>query len=491
MLFNSGTFLVFFPTVVLLYYLVPKRIKYIWLLLASYFFYMGWNAKYAILIAVSTFTTWGSAILLSKMKRRKVILIGCICLNLAILFFFKYFDFFLDNLNWIFSKVGIQQCSNPFDIILPVGISFYTFQALGYIIDVYKGEISAEKNLFRYALFVSFFPQLVAGPIERSKNLLTQIQTIEDNCKAEYNRIVNGLIYMLYGLFLKMVVADRLAIMVDTVFNDYEYYGGVELVFAAVGFSLQIYFDFSSYSIIAIGAAQVLGITLMENFNTPYFAVSVKDFWSRWHISLSAWMRDYIYIPLGGNRKGRFRRDVNLMISFLVSGLWHGANWTYIVWGGYNALLQIIGSYTEGIREKIYPMVGLKKETVSFRILSTIATNFFILGGMIIFRSKSLSDSIKYMWHIFSRWNPWTIKQDILISFGLNRYEWTILLISLIVVFLVAIIKENTGKRIDEFIHSQGTFVKCTFFIVLVCAIYVYGIYGAGFDASQFIYFQF
>ena len=347
MLFNSFEFLIFFPIVALVYLVMPKKVRYLWLLAASYYFYMGWNAQYAILIAVSTLITYVCGLALDALSGkdapraglyRKLVVAAGVAGNLGILMFYKYFDFALENINALGGLFSWPEVSNRFDIILPVGISFYTFQALGYVIDVYRGDTVAEKNPFRYALFVSFFPQLVAGPIERSGNLLKQVQEVPLKKLWDYSRIAKGLMVMLYGYVLKMVIADRVAIVVDQVFDHYDSYGSFELLLGAAGFSIQIYCDFASYSLIATGAALVMGFTLMENFNAPYFAVSIRDFWSRWHISLSTWFRDYLYIPLGGNRKGRWVKYRNVLITFLLSGLWHGASWNYVVWGGIKGL---------------------------------------------------------------------------------------------------------------------------------------------------------
>ena len=340
MIFNSLDFLLFFPIVLIVYFFIPGKYRYLWLLITSYYFYMCWNPKYVILIAISTVITWFSGILLERYKEssarvRKCIVGSCFAGNIGILIFFKYFDFLLENVNFLLQRLGISVIEKPFDIILPVGISFYTFQALSYTMDVYRHGINAERNLLKYALFVSFFPQLVAGPIERSGNLLNQIKELPDKKIWNYEKISNGFVLMTWGYFQKMVIADRIAIMVDTVFSSYYMYGTFELIAAAMGFAIQIYCDFSGYSTIAIGAAQVMGFSLMENFQTPYFSRSIKEFWRRWHISLSTWFRDYLYIPLGGNRCSKTRNYINLMITFLVSGLWHGANWTYIFWGGY------------------------------------------------------------------------------------------------------------------------------------------------------------
>lgn len=309
MLFNSIQFLVFLPVVLIIYYILPDKIKYIWLLASSYYFYMCWNIQYALLILFSTAVTYFCAILLEKFKsmkydkktlilRKKIcVALSCI-LNLGVLFFFKYFDFAFENLNRILVYVFNFQFSKPqFDVLLPVGISFYTFQAIGYTIDVYRGQIYAEKNFFRYALFVSFFPQLVAGPIERSKNLLKQLAV---PAKLEFDNLRDGLLLMLWGFFLKVVLADRIAIFVDTVYGGIEQYVGYYFIVATLLFAIQIYCDFSGYSVIAMGAAKMLGINLMINFDAPYLSKTTSEFWRRWHISLSSWFKDYLYIPLGG-----------------------------------------------------------------------------------------------------------------------------------------------------------------------------------------------
>lgn len=349
MLFNSLNFICFFPPVVLVYFLIPKKTKYVWLLFASYIFYMGWNPKYALLMALSTVITWAGGLFLEyaceKKSAGKYILFLTIFVNLCILGIFKYFDFIIENLNLIFMKLNLSVIDKPFDIILPVGISFYTFQAVGYTIDVYRGKVKAERNILRYALFVSFFPQLVAGPIERSERLLKQIQEMDIRNIFDYRSMVNGSIKMCWGYYMKMVIADRIAIMVNFVFDSYYMYQSIELIMAAVGFAIQIYCDFASYSLIAVGAAQVMGFTLMENFDTPYFSRSIKEFWRRWHISLSTWLKDYLYIPLGGNRCSRLVKYRNLMLTFLISGLWHGANWTYVLWGGYTGFIRSLEKY--------------------------------------------------------------------------------------------------------------------------------------------------
>lgn len=312
MLFNSVGFFAFFPIVILLYYILPGKVKQYWLLAASYYFYMCWNAKYVFLLLFSTIITYLSGLILQKIKEnslvsateiklKNAVVALSFLLNLVVLVYFKYFNFMLDSVQYLCAKFNIILNIPKQDILLPVGISFFTFQALSYTMDVYRDEIYAEKSFFRYALFVSFFPQLVAGPIERSKNLLKQLSVYN---KFSFEKARDGLFLMLWGYFLKVVVADRIAIFVDTVYGNFEQYGGWYLIVATVLFSIQIYCDFYGYSVIAMGAAKILGIKLMENFDAPYLCTCVADFWRKWHISLTSWFRDYLYFPLGGSKGG-------------------------------------------------------------------------------------------------------------------------------------------------------------------------------------------
>ena len=302
MLFNSFSFLVFFPVVVLVLFIIPRRFRSVWLLVASYWFYMSWNPKYAVLIGLSTVITYFSGIMIEKAntdRGRKAVVAFSLISNLGILALFKYANFILDTISAVCGRFGVSTGGMHLDLLLPVGISFYTFQALGYTLDVYRGTISSEKNIINYALFVSFFPQLVAGPIERSGNLLSQIRRIKELQLYEYARVRDGLLLMLWGYFQKLVIADRASILVHRVFDHYRDYGLAELCLASVLFAFQIYCDFGGYTDIARGAARVMGFSLTDNFLQPYFAVNIKDFWRRWHRSLTSWFTDYLYIPLG------------------------------------------------------------------------------------------------------------------------------------------------------------------------------------------------
>lgn len=339
MLFNSYNFILFFAIVLIVYFAIPPRIRYIWLLLSSYYFYASWNMKATGLLLFSTITVYLAAIAIEKARicERKKWAKGsfwlCLAANLGILVFFKYSNFLMENLRWIFELIPEVNVPETLNIYMPIGISFYTFTAVGYLIDVYRGK-AAQRNFGQVALFVSFFPNIISGPIERYDGLLKQIKELKTVRLFDYQRITQGIIVMLWGYFLKMVIADRAAIFVDGVFDYYWMYGSIELIMASILYALQIYCDFASYSLIALGAAKIMGLNVIRNFDTPYLAVSIKDFWRRWHISLSSWLRDYIYISLGGSRCSKIRRYVNLMITFLVSGIWHGASWNYIAWGG-------------------------------------------------------------------------------------------------------------------------------------------------------------
>ncbi len=498
MLFNSIDFLIFFPIVVLVYYLIPNKAKYLWLLLTSYFFYMCWNAKYALLLLASTVVTYLSGILLDginkkdigeseKTKLKKAVVAGNFTISLGILFYFKYFDYLLDILNYLFGRINIRVAIPAFDVILPVGISFYTFQALSYTMDIYRGEIYAEKNFFRYALFVSFFPQLVAGPIERSKNLLKQLTVTKP---FDFEMARDGFLLMLWGYFLKLVIADRIAVFVDTVYGDHAGHQGWYIIVATVLFAFQIYCDFAGYSTIAMGAAQILGIKLMENFNAPYLNSSVAGFWRDWHISLTSWFKDYLYIPLGGNRKGAARKYINKMIVFLVSGMWHGANLTFVIWGGLNGLYQIIGEALMPIRIKLSDSLHLHRESIGHRIASGVITFILVDFAWIFFRADGLTDAVSMIRGMLTCHNPWILVDGSLYDVGLDRANF-ILMICAIFVLLFADIMKKRGIKIRKIIASQDYWCRWLIIVFSICFILIFGIWGSGFDEAGFIYFQF
>ena len=493
MLFNSYSFILFFPIVLIVYFLIPAKVKYIWLLIASYFFYMCWNVKYILLILISTLITWGSSLLMEnrQIKIKKRIVAICIISNMGILAFFKYFDFILDNINVVMKSTGLQLINNPFDIVLPVGISFYTFQAVSYTIDVYREEVAAEKNFAKYALFVSFFPQLVAGPIERSKTLMHQISEIKNMRLWDYERITSGAKLMLWGYFLKMVIADRLAIYVDAVWSNYKTFGSTALVIAAIFFSIQIYCDFNSYSTIAVGAARIMGINLMQNFDTPYFSTSIKDFWRRWHISLSTWLKDYVYIPLGGNRCSKGKKYFNLMVIFLVSGLWHGANWSYVIWGGLHGAFQIIGEIKNALLDKFFIKHKVYRCTFSYKLGQMCVTFLLVTIAWIFFRSETPNDAIMYIYRMLTCSDYWIIPQRLYLNYGLNQTQFTIAIVSITILIIADAVQYVKKQNLIQIISGEILIFRWLIYLSLIFFILIFGVYGPSVDAKQFIYFQF
>ena len=393
MLFNSLAFAVFLPVVCLLHWALPNKYRWALLLAASYYFYMSWNAAYIALILLTTAVSYGAALWIERLparRGRRAVLIGALAVCLGVLFFFKYFNFFAGSVVGLAGAFGLRLHPVTLRVLLPVGISFYTFQTLSYVIDVYRGRIRAERHFGVYATFVSFFPQLVAGPIERTENLLPQLKAER---RFDYDQASYGLRLMAWGYFKKLAIADALAVYADKVYSAPGDYTGFALLLATGCFTVQIYCDFSGYSDIAIGAAKLLGIDLMTNFKSPYFSASIREFWSRWHISLSTWFRDYVYIPLGGSRVGKLRHAGNLLVTFLVSGLWHGANWTFVVWGGVHGLAQILENAVFGRREP--PARG------PLRLLRTGLVFCFCAFAWVFFRANSLADAGYVLTHLF------------------------------------------------------------------------------------------
>ena len=475
MVFNSLSFLIFFPIVTLAYFTLPKRIRPVWLLLASYYFYMCWNAQYALLIATSTLVTFFCGLGIAKTESRagkKLVMAAGLAVNLGILGFFKYYGFFTDLLTRAVSVVGVSLHVPVFDVLLPVGISFYTFQALGYMLDVYFGKIPPEKSLMRYALFVSFFPQLVAGPIERSKNLLRQVN---EEHAFDFSRARDGLLIMLLGFFEKLVVADRASLYVSAVYGQWETAAGWQIVLATVAFAFQIYGDFGGYSHIAIGAAKILGFDLMDNFRQPYFAVSVRDFWHRWHISLSTWFRDYLYIPLGGSRKGKLLAWINTMITFVVSGLWHGASLNFVVWGGLNGALQI----AEGFLPK-----GKKPCGVPGRMLKSIVTFALIDLTWLFFRASSLSAALRMMIRSATHFAAAPI------ATGFSAAQASALVVGVLLLAGIDLLHER-GKTLTAWLDRRPLVLRGAAMLLGILAVVIFGVWGPGYDAAAFIYFQF
>ncbi len=483
MLFNSYHFLLFFPVVVSLYFTVPHRVKNVWLLVASYFFYMCWNAKYGLILFGCTAVSYCGAIAVERLANagksaRVRILVFSITLFVlfATVFFYKYLNFTLLMLRRACALVHVSLPKKRFDIVLPVGISFFTFQAAGYIVDVWRGEAKAERNFVQYALFVSFFPQLVAGPIERTRNLMSQLDEVH---RFDFERAKDGIFQMIWGFFLKLVIADRAAIFVDAVYAGWEHVNGMILMLATILFAFQIYCDFCGYSTIARGTAQVLGIRLTENFDAPYCAVSVRDFWRRWHISLSTWFRDYVYIPLGGSRCSKWKSYFNVVAVMAVSGLWHGAGFHFIAWGALHGILQVVERLSGAVREK------LPKGICWFM------TFFWVCVGWCLFRAPSFRTALSMLKRMAKAvFAGDFFRGEHLYAYGLDVHEWHVLVIALAVLVLADYARYK-GVVLRERICRTDAFSQIMAVVVSVVFVIAVGVWGGSYNASNFIYFQF
>lgn len=511
MLFNSFHFILFFIAVVILYYLSPHKFRWILLLIASYYFYICWRPKqiiFILLIIFSTFVNYIFSLIMYREKndkKRKKYLIITLMINFSLLFLFKYSVFVNETImticskfvEWYYNDLGKEQAfakaqmfleqypAKDFDIILPMGISFYTFQATSYSIDVYRNEIKPVRHYGIFSLFITFFPQLVAGPIERSSNLLPQFYK-----KHKFNKqnVLIGLKWMLWGFFKKIVIADRASTAVNTIYNNVESYNGFYFVLATILFAFQIYCDFSGYSNIALGSAKVLGFDLIHNFDKPYLSKSIKELWRRWHVSLSTWFMDYIYIPLGGNREGKMKKCINLFITFFVSGIWHGANWTFAIWGALHGIYLVIGVLTEKITKNIIHILHLEHNAI-WNFCNIIITFLLFSISLIIFRANTITDAIYIFRHLLDDMGQWTNMQyiyEIITSIGINLYELMIIVVSIIFLMFTEII---TGKyHVIDGIEKRNCVVRMAFYVFVSVWVLSTGVFS---NSGEFIYFQF
>lgn len=481
MLFNSYQFLIFFPIVIALYFALPKlRFRIILLLCTSYYFYMCWRPEYVILIIASTLINYISGILIGRAnshRLKKAYLIFSLCVNLGLLFTFKYFNFFNNSLRFGLDFFGITNPIPAFKLLLPIGISFYTFQILSYIIDVYRGKTAPETGFFNFALYVSFFPQLVAGPIERAKHLLPQFCRFYN---FNYQRVADGLKLIVWGLFKKVVIADRLAIYVNHIYGRTGEFSSWSVLLAVYFFAFQIYCDFSGYSDIAIGAAQVMGFNLMDNFKRPYFAKSIAEFWRRWHISLTTWFRDYIYIPLGGNRCAFWRWQINLIIIFLISGLWHGAAWTFVLWGALHGVYLMISNLTVDLRKRSAMFIGLDLYPRLHKYLKIFITFHLVVFSWILFRA----DNLRHIGIIFKKIFSFDLAGNRIWSAS-NHQDWFIVCLSLIFLLGVQLLQRQCNMR--QFLSAKPVWFKLPVYFIIILAIILFG----KFSSQDFIYFQF
>jgi len=485
MLFNSLDFALFLPIFFILYWFVTARslkLQNLLVVLGSYIFYGWWDYRFLALIIFSTLVDFIIGLQIWKAKDQKgkkklYLLLVSILVNIGFLGFFKYYNFFVENFISAFSFFGYEIGSSTLNIILPVGISFYTFQTMSYTIDVYKGKMEPTKDFIGFAAFVSFFPQLVAGPIERASNLLPQILSKRS---FSFGKATEGIRLFIWGLFKKVVIADALAPSVDLIFSDYTAYPSQILIMGAVFFAFQIYCDFSGYSDIARGLAKLLGLELMVNFNFPYFSRSIAEFWRKWHISLSTWFRDYLYIPLGGSRVGFYKSLRNIFIIFLVSGFWHGANWTFIAWGGIHALLFVPSFISKKNRKHLGDIEPSQYYLPKIRDIMYILYTFIIVTiAWVFFRANSIEDAIDYLYHIFQfDFKAFTFLNPYDNQILFKEYFYLIGLIVLEYLFITQLVSFYSTHR------AKGLMFDAILFVLIVINTPVS-------DSLSFIYFQF
>jgi D-alanyl-lipoteichoic acid acyltransferase DltB (MBOAT superfamily) len=494
MSFVSLEFVIFFAGFLVVYFAVPQRWRWPLLLVGSYFFYAYWNAGYVLLIVFTTLVDYSVGRLLeatdpAQRRKRRFILAVSLSINLGVLFLFKYFNFFTSSIAALLDSLRIPYSLGTLRLVLPLGISFYTFQSMAYTIDVYRGTVRAERHLGIFATFVAFFPQLVAGPIERAGHMLPQFR---QRVTFDEKRVVEGLRLILWGAFKKIVIADRLAVYVNTVYNQPTQYSGAILILATFFFTFQIYCDFSGYSDIAIGVARVIGFRLMDNFHQPYFSRSVREFWRRWHISLSSWFRDYLYIPLGGSRVPLARQLLNLMIVFLVSGLWHGASWTFVIWGGLHGLFVVIETLLARRKSAGNPSVYPRLAAIG-----QVALTFTLVAfAWIFFRANSLSDAGHIISHLFDFSNglhgltaPFNIRERLstgLEIVGAAEMALTFALLGLLLLADWFDLRGGLTQRVAAWSASARWAAYYGLALAIGLSLLIYGQ-----AAKEFIYFQF
>ncbi len=467
MQFISFGFLVFLPIVVLINFIIPRKFRYIWLLITSIAFYLSVDVKAAPVLAACVILTYLEGLLLEKRIESRnlcrVLLFISVGIDVAFLLVFR-----------------------SGNILGAVGISFYMLKAISYLVDVYRGDVKAEHNFIKVALFVSFFTQVISGPIERAGNMLPQFSY---PVTVDYYRLRDGLLQMLWGYVLKLVMADRLAIFVGNIYANPASKQGTIVFLATLFYTFEIYCDFAGYSHIAIGASRILGIDVMKNFDSPYLSGSVAEFWRRWHISLSSWLRDYIYIPLGGNRKGTFRKYLNILIVFAVSGIWHGSALTFLVWGILHALYQIIGFVLKPVRDKLVELLRIDRNSMSHRVVKAVLTFMLVNLAWVFFRADSLQTALLVIRKSFEL-TPWVFSDGEIYNHGLNSANMTLIVLG-IIALIITDIAGYMGVEIREKILSMGLWFRWLIVIFGIIFVLVCGIWGPGYDASTFIYQQF
>lgn len=471
--FISVAYLGFLGILIVLYYLVPKNRQWILLFVFGIFFYSCFSLKMWIFLLFTAVTTYLYARFLNRSGKW---LFAVTAVNVLALFLLK-----LSASGLSFVKgLGIDR----FAVLLPVGISFYTLQTIAYMTDVHKGRIEAQKNFFKYLLFITFFPQILQGPIPRYEELGSQLY---EGRAYKTENLRDGAYLILWGFFQKMVIADRCNIVVNEIFGNYTGYDGLYFLIGGILYSLQLYTDFAGCVSIASGSAKMLGIELTQNFAHPYFALSIKDFWRRWHISLSRFLKDYIYIPLGGNRKGKLRKYSNLMLTFFISGIWHGIGTHFLIWGLLHGFYQVMGEVLLPVKERMLKITGMEKGCFAHCFFSRLFTCFLVMTAWIFFRAESTSKAVYMVCHMFMKWNPWILFSGQLYALGMTEEEWLLLILCIILLIVIAVLHEK-GIRIRESFAKQPLIFRWLILFAGIFVILIAGIYGPGYDSAQFIY---
>ncbi len=485
----SIAFLLFVMAGVIFYYIVPKSWQWKVLLLWSVFFYLSASAKAVMFLTISVLTTYYAGIWIEKREQnKKTILIITVLCNVLLFVFLKYVTIESGIFSWLLHKRGIEWDSAAFQGLIPMGISFYTLMAVGYVADIYHKKIEAEKNLAKYTLFLIFFPHILQGPIGRYQELKTELFSVKN---WNGRRCISGMELMIYGYFKKMVLADRAAIFVNQVYGNADLAGGCEIYLAGILYSIQLYMDFSGCVDISRGVSQLYGIRLSENFNHPYFAVSVKDFWRRWHMTLSSWLRDYIYIPLGGNRHGSIAKYLNLLLTFSVSGIWHGKGLHFFVWGLLHAVYQIFGEILLPIRTWIKEKLQISDHTFGTKLLQVFITFHLVNFAWIFFRIESVTGALYMIRNMFTRMNPWAFFDQSLYGYGLGARDFTLLFLGITGTFLIELIQYKKPAYLTKKFHEQHGCFRYGVVMFGIFSIIIFGIYGMGYDPGEFIYGQF
>lgn len=469
--FISIQYYLFLVPMVALYYL-SRRGSWFFLLVINLLYYSLAGAEGLVLLCGMTLVSYVMGLAVELVKRRSLLALS-LAATLAPLVVVKG--------EWIWG--GVLPGGGG-SLLAPLGLSFFTLQMAGYLADVYKGKIQAQRNPLKYALFVTFFPQMAQGPIPRYQKLMPQLL---QRSKFEPENIARGAQLILWGFFLKMVIADRAAVFVNRVFDQWPVYNGLYVLLAGILYSLQLYADFQACTKLAQGSAWLMGIRLEENFRRPYLSASVKEFWGRWHLSLSSFLRDYVYIPLGGNRKGRVRKYLNLLITFLVSGFWHGNGPQFLVWGALHGGYQILGDLTRPVRDRFWEMTGFPPQGGARRWIQRLTTCFLVMAAWVIFRAPTLGQGAEMLWGMVTVWNPWIFLDDSLLSLGLSWKDWAVLALG--VAFLIwASHTQERGNSVRIMVDRQPWVLRWALYILAVLAIALVGVYGYGFSAQDFIY---